>query len=246
MRYRIIPTLLLKNEGFVKSKNFKAYKHLGDPENIVRIFNELEVDELSILDISAYRNHRGINFNLISKIAAECFMPLSYGGGINNICQADQLFEIGLEKIILNSVTYDNPSLVQEISYKYGTQALVASVDVKTNWLGKSGLYDYKKSKIFNKSVVEHCVKMESLGVGEILLTKVNNDGRYVGYDWELIEKVSNSVSIPVIASGGASGQSDLDKAVEFGASAVAVGSLVVFQKRNGVLVNVPKYMVRD
>ena len=190
MRYRIIPTLLLKNEGFVKSKNFKAYKHLGDPENIVRIFNELEVDELSILDISAYRNHQGINFNLISKIAAECFMPLSYGGGINNICQADQLFEIGLEKIILNSVTYDNPSLVQEISYKYGTQALVASVDVKTNWLGKSGLYDYKKSKIFNKSVVEHCVKMESLGVGEILLTKVNNDGRYVGYDWELIEKV--------------------------------------------------------
>ena len=165
----------------------------------------------------------------------------------NNICQADQLFEIGLEKIILNSVTYDNPSLVQEISYKYGTQALVASVDVKTNWLGKSGLYDYKKSKIFNKSVVEHCVKMESLGVGEILLTKVNNDGRYVGYDWELIEKVSNSVSIPVIASGGASGQSDLDKAVEFGASAVAVGSLVVFQKKGmGVLVNVPKYMVRD
>ena len=122
MRYRIIPTLLLKNEGFVKSKNFKAYKHLGDPENIVRIFNELEVDELSILDISVYRNHRGINFNLISKIAAECFMPLSYGGGINNICQADQLFEIGLEKIILNSVTYDNPSLVQEISYKYGTK----------------------------------------------------------------------------------------------------------------------------
>lgn len=246
MRYRIIPTLQLKNEGLVKSKKFADHTHLGDPENIVRIFNELEVDELCLMDISAHSNHNGINFELIAKITSECFMPLSYGGGITTMRQADRLFEIGIEKIILNTITITTPTFVREISLKYGAQATVASVDVMPTGKRHYKLYNHKTGRFHEVDLFDHCRKLEDLGVGEILLTDVKNDGSYTGYNLDLIEKISKLVKIPVIASGGVRNLSDMNDAIAAGASAVAVGSLFVFHKKdNGVLVNVPSCMVR-
>ena len=246
MRFRIIPTLQLQNHALVKSKKFAAHRHLGDPENIVRIFNELEVDELSIIDISTSKDKKEINYELISKITSECFMPLSYGGGITTSRQADRLFEIGIEKIVLNTVTFKDPILVENLSNRYGTQAIVASVDVVHTRRNKFKLFNHINKRFHDETILGHCKKLENLGVGEILLTDVHKDGAYSGYNLEMIRKVSSSLNIPVIASGGVRSISDMNAAISAGASAVAVGSLFVFHKENnGVLVNVPSCMVR-
>ncbi len=239
---RVIPVLLLKNKGLVKTVEFKEGKYIGDPINAVKIFNEKEVDELIFLDIMASKEQREPNFETIRDIATECFMPFGYGGGIRNIEHIKQIFSLGTEKAIINSYAIENPSFIKEASDFFGSQSIVVSVDVKKSLTGKYKVYDSSKNKLTNLDPVEFSIKMEYLGCGEIFLNSVDRDGTMKGYDIELIRKVTDEINIPVIACGGAGKLEDFRDAVKQGnASAVAAGSLFVFHgKHKAVLINYP------
>jgi len=242
LRTRIIPALLLREESLVKTVRFGKFTYVGDPCNTVRIFNELEVDELSFLDITATRERRSPNLKILTDIANECFMPLSYGGGIRSLDHAKSVFEIGFEKIIINSCAAENPALITEISKQYGSQAVIASIDVKTSFLGKPTVRTVAGTRNFKLDPVTWAKELESHGTGEILLTSIDREGTWEGFDLDLVKKVTDSVSIPVIAHGGGGCIKDIGNVVkQAGASAVALGSMVVFQKKGmGVLVNFP------
>lgn len=242
LRTRLIPALLLRDESLVKTERFGRFRYIGDPCNTVRIFNELEVDELAFLDITATREGRGPNFRLLQDIASECFMPLSYGGGLRTLENAQQVFEIGFEKVIVNSQATERPELITEIAEIYGTQAVVASIDVKRNWLGGMRVFSHDGRRRRGLDPVEWARELERRGAGEILLTAIDREGTWSGFDIDLIRGVAEAVSIPVIAHGGAGSHADIAAAVrDGGASAVALGAMVVYQKRGmGVLVNFP------
>lgn len=239
---RIIPCLLLKNSGLVKTQKFKNPKYLGDPINIVRIFNDKEVDELLFLDICATKDSKSINYDMIFDIASECFMPLSYGGGIKSIEEIRKLLRIGVEKVAINSSTINNPNLVIEAAKIFGSSTIIASIDVKKNFLGKYEVYINGGSINTKIDPVIHAKKMQDLGAGEILINSIDRDGTMNGYDVKLIEMVSNAVNTPVIACGGAGNIQDLKDAVKIGkASAVAAGSMFVFQgPHKAVLISYP------
>jgi cyclase len=242
LQTRIIPCLLLKDNSLVKTVNFKKPAYIGDPVNTARIFNELEVDELVLLDISATNNNRKPDFKILAELANECFMPLAYGGGINNFDDAKKIFEIGIEKIIINSVAFTNPGLITELAEYFGNQSIVVSIDVKKNIFGKYQVYSNSGKKKQKVDPVAWAQELEQLGAGEILLTAIHQEGTWKGFDLNIIDKISNAVNIPVIANGGASSIEDIVKAVKKGyASAVSLGSMVVYQNKGmGVLVNFP------
>ena len=242
LKIRVIPCLLLKNESLVKTVQFKKYNYIGDPVNTVRIFNELEVDELMFLDIFAFKENREINFEMLKDIANECFMPLSYGGNIKSLEDAKKIFAIGFEKIVINSNAFNNLKLIEEVANYFGKQSIVGSIDVKKSFLGREHLFSKHGEHKEKERVVEWAKKMESAGVGELLITSINREGTWRGYDIDLISRVTNSVQIPVIANGGAGSIFDMVEVVsKANASACAVGSMVVYQKRDmGVLVNFP------
>lgn len=242
LRTRVIPALLLRNESLVKTRRFGKFTYVGDPANTVRIFNELEVDELLFLDITATREGRRPNLSVLRDIADECFMPLGYGGGIRSLEDAKQVFEIGIEKIALNAAARANPELISRIADTYGSQAVIVALDVKTAWFGGTGVFSHEDRRVTRLDPVAWAREAEARGAGEILLTSVDREGTWSGFDLELVREVSDAVSIPVIAHGGAATTSDIRAAIrEGGASAVAVGSMVVFQKKDmGVLVNFP------
>ena len=242
LQTRIIPCLLLKDDSLVKTVNFKKPGYIGDPVNTARIFNELEVDELVLLDILATNNNRKPNFNILSELANECFMPLAYGGGINNFEDAKKIFQIGIEKVVVNSIAFSKPAFITELAEHFGNQAIVASIDVKKNMFGKYQVYSNSGTKKQKVEPVVWAQKLEQLGAGEILLTAIHQEGTWSGFDINIIEKISNAVNIPVIANGGASSIEDIRKAVKEGkASAVGLGSMVVYQNKGmGVLVNFP------
>lgn len=241
LRTRIIPTLLLRNECLVKTKKFGDFTYVGDPANTVRIFNELEVDELLFLDITASLEKRDPNLKVLSEIADECFMPLGYGGGITSLNHAKAIFDIGFEKIVVNTAS-ENFALIGELSSHYGSQAIIASIDVKKSFFGQQTVRTLSGSRNTNYDPVEWAKKLEKLGVGEILLTSIDREGTWSGFDLELVKRVADAVSIPVIAHGGAGTIKHLEEVVkQANASAVALGSMVVFQKKGmGVLVNFP------
>jgi imidazole glycerol-phosphate synthase subunit HisF len=242
LRTRVIPCLLLRNESLVKTVKFNKFQYIGDPANTCRIFNELEVDELTFLDISASREKREPNYSLLSEIANECFMPVSYGGGVSSVHIAEKILKLGFEKIVLNTHVIKTPKLVREISRAFGSQSVIVSIDVKSSLFGKkychaiSGTYNSKKDP------VEWAKEVESLGAGEILLTSIDREGTWEGFDLDLIKSITDQVSIPVIAHGGAGSLPHIQEAVKVAqASAVALGSMVTFQKKGmGVLVNFP------
>jgi len=241
LRTRIIPVLLLHNKSLVKTKKFNKFQYIGDPVNTARIFNELEVDELCILDILSTRFRREPNFNLISVLASECFMPLSYGGGITNFNQAKKLYETGFEKVIINSAAYCTPELITEITQTYGNQAVIVSLDVGRSVWGRKQLRSHGGKTRHSVTPIDWARKMEDRGAGELLLTSIIHEGTYGGFDCETISEICSAVDIPVIAHGGAGSLQDIRIAVDCGASAVALGSMVVFQKQgSGVLVNFP------
>lgn len=241
-RVRVIPALLLRGESLVKTIQFDKYNYIGDPINTVRIFNELEVDELTILDITATREQERPNFKLLENIANECFMPLSYGGGLKTFEDVQTIFNIGFEKVVINSANFESPSLIEKISEVYGTQAVVASIDYKKNLFGKNHVYSHDGTLKQSFNPKQLAIELEKRGAGEILLTSMDLDGTWKGFDIKTIREVSEAVAIPVIASGGAGMIEHLGEAVKAGgASAVAVGSMVVYQKKDmGVLVNFP------
>jgi imidazole glycerol-phosphate synthase subunit HisF len=239
---RVIPCLLLRNGGLVKTIKFSTPKYIGDAINTVRIYNEKEVDELIFLDITATPNNKEPNYKVIAEIASECFMPFAYGGGVTSFDQAKKILNLGAEKIALNSITYTKPKLVTEIADHFGSQSVIASIDVKKTWRGKEVIRSHSGKKKHCIEIVEHVKKMADIGAGEILLTSIDQDGVMQGYDCELIEKVSAAVDIPVIACGGAGCINDFFKAIKHGASAVASGSMMVYQGKNrSVLIGYPE-----
>jgi cyclase len=242
LKTRIIPCLLLIDNALVKTIRFDKYSYIGDPINTVRIFNELEVDELIFLDIRATNEKRKPNFEILKEIADECFMPLSYGGGVRTLEDARQILKIGLEKITVNSYAYENQKFITQLADAFGSQAVVGSMDVKKNLLGRYELYSNSGKLKQKYNYIEWARELEKLGAGELLVNSIDRDGTWKGYDVNLIKEISSAVNIPVIASGGAGSINDLGKAVkEGGASALAVGSMVVFQGKDlGVLVNFP------
>lgn len=244
LRTRVIPTLLIRNNGLVKGERFQNHQYVGDPLNAVKIFNEKEVDELVLLDISATQDAKEPNYDLIQDIASEAFMPLAYGGGINNLKQVEKIIKLGIEKIIINSSSYFNKSLLKEISQVIGAQSLVVSVDVKkTIFKSYSAFVCNGRTKI-EQPLIEYIKWIESQGVGEIILCSIDKEGTQKGYDLKLIEAVTRSTNIPIIASGGAGQLSDFaDAVIIAGASAVAAGSLFVYHgKHKAVLITYPEY----
>lgn len=241
---RVIPSLLIKNGGLVKTKKFKDPKYVGDPINAIRIFNDKEVDELVLLDIDATRELRGPNYDLLKDIASECFMPMAYGGGVSTISHISTLLRIGFEKVILNTSLFKSPNFVSEAVSKFGSQAIVASIDVKNKILGKQEVFIESGNRSTGMDPIRAAQFAEKLGVGEILLTSIDKEGLMDGYDIDLIKKVSTSVNIPVIASGGAGKLHDFLYAIRDGkASAVSAGSMFVYYgPHRAVLITYPQY----
>ena len=227
---RVIPCLLLKNQGLVKTVKFKNPKYVGDPINAVKIFNDKEVDELIFLDISATVENRKPPFKMLTQIASECFMPFGYGGGIKTLEDIKKILHLGVEKVAVNSYAVENPAFIKSASEHFGSQSIVVSIDVKKTYPGKYEMYTNGGRIATKIDPVIFARQMEKMGAGELFLNSIDRDGTMKGYDLELIKKVSESVSIPVIACGGAGKIEDFGDAVKKGkASAVAAGSLFVF-----------------
>jgi cyclase len=242
LRTRVIPCLQLIDESLVKTVKFSKYEYIGDPINTVRIFNELEVDELCFLDIRATTEKRQPNFKILHEIADECFMPLAYGGGVTNAETAKKILSIGFEKILINSAAIETPQLLTEIANHSGTQSVIGSIDVKKNIWGKYQVYSHDGTKKTDLDPVLYAKKLESFGAGELLITSMDRDGTWSGYDIEITKKIADAVNIPVIANGGAGSTQHISEVVKkANVSAVALGSMVVYQQMGlGVLVNFP------
>ncbi|MFN2439281.1 MAG: AglZ/HisF2 family acetamidino modification protein [Chitinophagaceae bacterium] len=240
-RVRIIPVLLLNKGGLYKTVKFKNAKYVGDPINAVKIFNEKEADELLLLDYKASVENRKPDYAKIKEIAEEAFMPMAYGGGIKNLEDAKKVFDCGFEKIVLNSILFENISLIEKVANIYGSQSVVGCIDVKKNFFGKYHVYSFSGTKNTSREPLKWAKEIESKGVGEIILNSIDNDGTWNGYLFDLIKEVSHKINVPMIACGGAGSEEDFRKAVAAGASAVAAGSMFVFQKKEmGVLISFP------
>lgn len=244
LRTRVIPCLLLRNGGLVKTVKFGEPKYVGDPINAVKIFNEKEVDELVFLDITATAANRGPNFELIRDIATEAFMPFGYGGGITTIEDVASLVALGVEKVVLNTSVVERPEFIREAANLVGSSSVVVSIDVKRSLLGRYEVVTRNAGRKSGLDPVDWAKRAADLGAGEVLLTSVDRDGTQKGYDLVLLRQVTEAVSVPVIASGGAGSLEDFRAAVqEAGASAVAAGSLFVFHgKHRAVLITYPDY----
>lgn len=242
LRPRIIPCLLVHNKGLVKTVKFKDAKYVGDPINAVKIFNEKESDELIILDIDATAENRVPDYKLIENLAAECRMPLCYGGGIKTVEQATRIFNLGVEKIALSSAAISNPQLIKEIANEVGSQSVVVVIDVKKKLLGGYDIYTHngtKKSKIKLDNFIKD---VQELGVGEIVLNSIDNDGVMKGYDLSLVSKVKSLIHVPLTILGGASSLEDMSELIkQFGIIGCCAGSIFVFKgKYKAVLINYP------
>lgn len=245
LKTRVIPSLLIKNRGLIKTVRFNDETYLGDPINAIKIYNDKEVDELVIFDILATKR-KFIDLSYISKINKEAFMPLAYGGGIRTIEDISKIIALGYEKIVLNSCALDNPDIIDQAASICGSQSVVICIDVKKDWLGKYRVYKHSSRKNTGKDVVQWAEEVEKRGAGEIILYNIDKEGTYSGYDINLISLVSSKVNIPVVALGGASCIDDLKRPVqEGGASAVAAGSIFVFHGPNrAVLITYPEKKV--
>ena len=242
MRPRVIPCLLLWNKGLAKTVKFKNPTYLGDPINIVKIFNDKEVDELVFLDITATIEDRKPPFKYLAKIASECFMPLGYGGGVRNLDDAKKILSLGMEKVLVNSYAVENRPFIREAADLFGSQSIVVSIDVKQGLFDRYQVFIHSGKKATGLDPVQFAVQIAEMGAGEILLNSIDRDGTMKGYDLELVKQVSEAVDIPVVACGGANDVNDLAAAVKKGgASAVAAGSMFVFQGRHrAVLISYP------
>lgn len=243
MSFRVIPCLLLQNGGLVKTVKFKNPTYIGDPINAVKIFNDKEVDELILLDITATSEGQGPNYKLIQNIVSEAFMPIGYGGGVGRIEDVQRLLSLGIEKVGINSSAAENPAFVSQAAELAGSQSVVVSMDVKKGFLGRYEVWTRGGRKKTSFEPVGFAKLMQQHGAGELLLTSIDRDGTMAGYDLELIRKVASAVTIPVIACGGAGKMSDFSSAInDAGASAVSAGSLFVFHgPHRAVLISYPR-----
>jgi cyclase len=243
LKNRVIPCLLLNDSKLVKTTSFKNPKYVGDPINAIKIFNAKEVDEIMVIDISATKKGKDPNYKLIEEFASECFMPLCYGGGVKTFNQAKQIFSLGVEKICINSSLIDNINLIKEITDHFGSQSIVASVDVKKNWLNQYKLYSHKINSTLDSDWIELIKKSIESGAGEVLLNAVHCDGLMKGPDLNIIRKISEYISVPLIYIGGISSLNDIKEAVKSGSSAVGAGAFFVYHgPHRAVLITYPQY----
>lgn len=240
---RVIPSLLLKKNGLVKSVKFRKHRYVGDPINAIRIFNEKEVDELIFLDITATTEKRKPPFNIIRQIASECFMPVCYGGGIKEIDDIRKTLGIGIEKVSIGSFSVEKPQFIREAAEVFGSQSIVVCIDVKRDFFGNYEVVTHNGKKKWGLDPVSHAVQMEKMGAGELLVNSVDRDGIMKGYDIALVKKITSSVSIPVIACGGAGSLGHIRDVIKDGAaSSACAGSLFVFLgKQRAILINYPE-----
>lgn len=239
---RIIPCLLYDGSGLVKTIKFKNPTYIGDPINVIKIYNEKEVDELVIIDINASKQKRKPNFAKIADMASEAFMPFAYGGGVKTFEDFSNLYKIGIEKVVVNSLIQENPSVIKQVISHYGSQAVVACVDLKKSLFGTKSPYSHIGYRI-KYSIMDYVTYLENeIGVGEIMLQSVDNEGTWEGYDFEMTKQVAESISVPVIAAGGCGQFNDLKKVLyDCYAQAAAIGSMAVYSKKGmGVLISFP------
>lgn len=245
-RSRVIPTLLLRGDGLVKTRRFKDPVYIGDPINATRLFSDKEADEIVVLDIVAARERCEPNYDLIGEMAGEAFMPMAYGGGVRSVEQVRRLIRAGVEKVIVNTAAGQSVALIAEIAAEFGSQAVVGAIDVKRSLFGKPHVM-VKAGTIGQATTpVEQAARLCESGAGEILLTSIDRDGQMGGLDIPLIKSVSTVVPVPVIAAGGAGTVDHLRAAInEGGAEAVAAGSMFVFHGRHrAVLINYPTGLI--
>lgn len=248
LRPRIIPCLLVSNKGLVKTLKFKEPKYVGDPINAVRIFNEKESDELTILDIDATRFNIEPDYKSIEYWASECRMPLCYGGGIKTIDQAQRIFSLGVEKIAISSEAIRNPKIIAEIAERVGSQSVVVVLDIKKKFLGGYELVTHNSTISVKENPLDFAMKVIDLGAGEIVLNSVDLDGTMKGYDLELVKKFKEKVTTPLTILGGAGSLLDIEKVIDdFGIIGASAGSLFVFKGiYRAVLINYPDPITKD
>ncbi len=240
---RIIPCLLYDGSGLVKTIQFKKPSYIGDPINAIKIFNDKEVDELILIDINATKQKRKPNFEKLAGMASEAFMPFAYGGGVKTFDDFAKIYQLGIEKVIVNSLIQENPNEIKNAINYFGSQAVIACVDIKKQLFGSKAPYSYLGHKI-KLNVFDYINYLENeIGVGEIMLQSVDQEGTWNGFDYELISKVASQSKLPLIASGGCGSTNDLKRVLyENNANAASIGSMAVYSKKGmGVLINFPE-----
>lgn len=239
---RVIPVLLLRKNGLYKTRKFKDPRYVGDPINAVRIFNEKEVDELIFLDIEASKEAASLNLSAIADMTRECFMPLCYGGGVSSLTDIEKILRLGVEKIAINTALFYQPEFVKEAVKEFGGTTIVASIDYKKSIWGKNIVFVKGGGRSTKRELGDYAKAVQDLGVGEVLLNSIDRDGTNSGYDIATLSKISQGLSIPLVACGGAGSIEDMKLAIDQGkASAAAAGALFVFVgKHRAVLINYP------
>jgi imidazole glycerol-phosphate synthase subunit HisF len=239
---RIIPCVLYSNGGLVKTIQFKSPNYIGDPINSLKLFNDKGVDELLFIDIDASKKNTPPDLKLVGEIASECFMPLTYGGGVKDLQTIEKLLKLGVEKIAINSAFISDNSLCQSAVKEFGSSTIIGSIDVKKNIFGKYKVFDHRKGKTTNNNPIQYARQLEERGVGEIFLNNVDCEGTMKGFDLNLIKMISDVVNVPIIPCGGAGSLSDVASVFkQINTTAVAAGSIFVYTgKYNAVLINFP------
>lgn len=240
-RNRIFPCLTMDGGRVVKTVKFRKPQYVGNPINAIKIFSDKEVDEVVLLDIRATIRNQNPDFDLIQGMVEECLMPISYGGGIRDVQTAKEIIRRGCEKVVLNSVVFEDAWIVRKLSESIGSQSTVVAVDVKKTLFGKYAVYSHSALKRWKVNLIPHVITMVERGAGEIFLNSIDRDGTWEGYDLKLIKTVSEAVPVPVTVCGGASSVTDFIQAIQHGANGCAAGSMAVYQGRGkGVLINFP------
>lgn len=247
-RPRVIPQLLVEDRGLYKGTGFRKHRYVGDPLNTIKLYNELGVDELLLNDIAASARGATPDFEYLADLASEAFMPLAYGGGIDSLDAMETIFAAGFEKVVLNTAAIEKPNLVRDAARAFGSQSIVLSIDYKKSWLRrKKEVWTRSGRKNTKRLVSEVVADMTAAGAGEIILCSIEHEGRRQGYDLETLSEVAAQCSVPLVASGGAASLQDFKEAHTAGASAVAAGSLFIFQgTHQAVLVNYPDQNTLD
>ncbi len=237
LKTRLIPVLLLKNGRMVKTINFSALRDVGDPVTSARIYNHQTADELVFLDISETKEDKKILFDIITKVAEECFMPLAVGGGIRSVEDIRRLLQAGADKVIINTHAVGNPGFIREASLVFGSSTIVVSVDAKKNSHGEYEVYIKNGKEPTGLDPVKWAKEAERQGAGEILITSIDQEGTMKGYDFSLVKAVAKSISIPVIANGGAGKLEDFYDAITMGGVSVAAASIFHFTDQSPIKV---------
>lgn len=248
LRPRIIPCLLVHKSGLVKTSGFKDPKYVGDPINAVKIFNEKEADELLVLDIDATAHGVEPNYRLISQLAAECRMPLCYGGGVRTVEQAKRIVGLGVEKVAISTVAIESPEVISAIAAEIGSQSVVVVVDVKRRGRHAYEVHTHNGSRGTGRDPIAVAIEAERRGAGEVVFSSIDNDGQMKGYDLELAQKVRAAVRVPLSVLGGAGSLGDMQKLIEAcGTVGAAAGSLFVFKGAyRAVLISYPPQIEKE